>query len=141
MAVAMRLLPLSTVRSLVGGSRGSGVGRGKQVAAVSGRTSTSPTKSAKALMEYIWLFSPTCFPSIFLGSSFHPSLAAPDPNWRANETPRGSGMAYNFFCPNSSLFLDVRASAFRISSTPGIPQQWGLMNVRSFRSYIQRRFT
>lgn len=141
MAVATRLLPLSMVRSPDGGRRGLGVGRGKQIAAVSGRTSTSPTKSAEVLMEYIWLFSSTCFPSIFLGSSFHSSLAAPDPDWLANEIPHGWDMSYNFFCPNSSLFLDVRASAFRISSTPGIPQQWGLMNVRSFRSYIQRRFT
>lgn len=53
MAVATRLLPLSMVRSPDGGSRGLGVGRGKKIAVVSGRTSTSLTKSAEVLMEYI----------------------------------------------------------------------------------------
>lgn len=62
MAVATRLLPLSMVRSPDGGSRGLGVGKGKQIAVVSGRTSTSLTKSAEVLMEYIWLFFSNLLP-------------------------------------------------------------------------------
>lgn len=74
MAVATRLLPLSMVRSPDGGSRGLGVGRGKQIAAVSGRTSTSLTKSAEVLMEYIWLFFSNLLPFHLFGVLF-PSLS------------------------------------------------------------------
>lgn len=46
MTIEMRQLPLSVVRSLDRGSRGWGIGRSKQLATVTGRTSISPTESA-----------------------------------------------------------------------------------------------